>query len=292
MALLDHSIEFARAQIPPIVRLDSSASKAVTVVGDVHGQFFDVLNIFSLNGLPSPSNQYLFNGDLVDRGWWGTEILLTLLSLKAAFPDSVHINAGNHEDHLYCYRMGFRSEVLDKYSSRLYMKFLEYFEELPLATVLNNEIFVVHGGLPPPNVDLNWLKILPKRSKQRHGSIFDQVTHAMLFSDPFTPPKKTKEQCRGLGFGPKETADFLKLTNLHGIIRSHECVDGLHQQHDGRVATLFSAAGYCRAFKNRGAIARFEADSKTPKYVFYDQIYDPHYDGDVGHFNASMERPK
>ena len=48
------------------------------VVGDVHGQFYDLLNIFKIQGFPSESNMFLFNGDFVDRGVFGVECVVLL----------------------------------------------------------------------------------------------------------------------------------------------------------------------------------------------------------------------
>lgn len=52
---------------PTMVEINFSPGKKFTVCGDIHGQFYDLMNIFELNGLPSPDNPYLFNGDFVDR---------------------------------------------------------------------------------------------------------------------------------------------------------------------------------------------------------------------------------
>ncbi|OHS98443.1 hypothetical protein TRFO_35154 [Tritrichomonas foetus] len=65
------------------------------VVGDTHGQYQDFINIFKQYGEPSPENPYLFNGDYVDRGSMGTEIVLALLAWKLAIPDGIYMNRGN-----------------------------------------------------------------------------------------------------------------------------------------------------------------------------------------------------
>lgn len=67
----------------------------IKVVGDTHGQFQDLLYIFDKFGNPSSENPYLFNGDYVDRGSQGLEILLTLFAWKIANPESIYFNRGN-----------------------------------------------------------------------------------------------------------------------------------------------------------------------------------------------------
>lgn len=54
----------------------------MTVVGDIHGQLQDLFSIFTINGVPCPQNHYIFNGDFVDRGPCGSEVLFTLCAFK------------------------------------------------------------------------------------------------------------------------------------------------------------------------------------------------------------------
>lgn len=74
--LLRETPTLMRLQVPDI------EGGHFTVCGDTHGQFYDVLNIFQLGGMPSPTNPYLFNGDFVDRGSFSVEVVLTLLAIK------------------------------------------------------------------------------------------------------------------------------------------------------------------------------------------------------------------
>ena len=80
-----------------VQRLAIGEGEKFTVVGDLHGQLQDLFTIFTINGLPSPTNRYLFNGDFVDRGSAGVEVFMTLLSFHFLYPNSVYFNRGNHE---------------------------------------------------------------------------------------------------------------------------------------------------------------------------------------------------
>jgi len=129
------------------------------VVGDVHGQFFDLLRIFELEGMPSDSNPYLFNGDFVDRGSYSLEVIITLFALKLRFPETVRMNRGNHESADLNLRYGFAAEIRNRYGpagKQLFDAFSEAFRWLPLAHVLNSQVLVVHGGLPGPDPRLQF----------------------------------------------------------------------------------------------------------------------------------------
>ena len=93
----------------------------------VHGQFFDLLTIFELNGLPSSTNPYLFNGDFVDRGHFSTEVITLILALKLTYPEHVHLNRGNHEHAPYNAMYGFQVECCRKYDDETFEFFNEVF---------------------------------------------------------------------------------------------------------------------------------------------------------------------
>ncbi|CAA2977990.1 serine threonine- phosphatase 5 isoform X2 [Olea europaea subsp. europaea] len=133
--------------LPSLVDLNVPTGKHFTVCGDVHDQFYDLLNIFELNGLPSEDNPYLFNGDTVDRGSFSLEVILTLFSFKCMSPSAIYIARGNHESRSMNKIYGFEGEVKSKLSDKFVELFAEVFCCLPLAHVINEKIFVVHGGL-------------------------------------------------------------------------------------------------------------------------------------------------
>lgn len=101
-------------------------------------------------GTPSATNLYLFNGDIVDKGPRSLECLLLLLAYKLAYPNYVFINRGNHESSLINARHGFQQEVMHKYPEDFFLfEFIgDIFKWMPVAHLINNKIFVVHGGLP------------------------------------------------------------------------------------------------------------------------------------------------
>ena len=119
----------------------------MTVCGDIHGQFYDFLNIFKLNGYPSSNKSYLFNGDFVDRGSFSVEVIISLFAYKLADPNCIFLNRGNHESKNLTKMYGFEGEVLAKYDSPTYALFTHVFNYLPLGHIINKKVMVVHGGL-------------------------------------------------------------------------------------------------------------------------------------------------
>ena len=124
-------------------------SAPVTVVGDIHGQFYDLLEIFRIGG-DVPNTNYLFLGDYVDRGLFSVETISLLTCLKLRYPHRVHLVRGNHESRAVTQTYGFYAECTRKYpDSNVWQYFTDMFDFLTLSVVVDNDIFCVHGGLSP-----------------------------------------------------------------------------------------------------------------------------------------------
>lgn len=249
----------------------------VTVVGDVHGQIFDLINMIRSNGQPGEDNPYVFNGDFVDRGSFSVETLMLLLAWKAAHPQFVHLSRGNHESHEMNVPYGFTGEVLTKYGLEAYQQLQKIFSMLPLAHVINNEVLVVHGGLPSaPEVKLAEIEELDREAAQarRQGMPVDDdggeagereasIFQDLLWSDPRAQRGYGRSQRGGdlTTFGPDVTEAFLRANGLRLVIRSHEVKDeGFEWAHGGKCLTVFSAPRYADCCDNQGAVVHLDAD--------------------------------
>lgn len=121
----------------------------VTVCGDIHGQFEDLMELFRVGG-EVPYTNYLFLGDYVDRGSKGVEVIIYLFCLKVKYPERVTLIRGNHESRQITQAYGFYQECLTKYGSlNVYRNITDVFDHLPLAALVGGKIFAVHGGLSP-----------------------------------------------------------------------------------------------------------------------------------------------
>ncbi|XP_031797905.1 serine/threonine-protein phosphatase with EF-hands 2 [Sarcophilus harrisii] len=151
-------------QLPNINHISTCYSEEITVCGDLHGQLDDLIFIFYKNGLPSPERSYVFNGDFVDRGKHSIEILMILFAFMLVYPKEFHLNRGNHEDHLVNLRYGFTKEVMHKYkvNGKKILKMLqEVFCWLPLATLIDEKVLIIHGGISD-KTDLELLEKLER----------------------------------------------------------------------------------------------------------------------------------
>ncbi|XP_061309192.1 serine/threonine-protein phosphatase with EF-hands 1 isoform X2 [Pezoporus flaviventris] len=151
-------------EMPNITRISTSYSKEITVCGDLHGNLDDLLLIFYKNGLPSEQNPYIFNGDFVDRGKNSMEILIILFAFLLIYPNNLHLNRGNHEDYIMNLRYGFTKEVSRKYKDhgdQILCLLQDVFSWLPLATIINNKVLILHGGISD-TTDLDFLNALQR----------------------------------------------------------------------------------------------------------------------------------
>ncbi|CAE7234606.1 PP5 [Symbiodinium sp. CCMP2592] len=247
-------------QQPTLVRLQLPPGATVHVVGDVHGQFWDLLHILELCGEPSLQNQYLFNGDFVDRGQFSVEVALLLLAMKVAAPKAVHLNRGNHEAVRMNSLYGFMQETEQKYSNELFRQFAEAFRNLPLATLISDSVFVVHGGLSSKDgVRLSEIAALDR--KREPDEIADQLMLDLLWSDPMERDGYAQSpRGGGILFGPDVTARFCEQNGLSCVIRSHEMKsEGYEWQRMRRCLTIFSAPNYCDMCGNLGAVCDIQA---------------------------------
>lgn len=203
-----------------LVEVSIPDDKEFTVCGDVHGQYYDLLNIFKLNGSPSTDNPYLFNGDFVDRGSFSVEVVLTLMAWKACFPEHMHLARGNHETVNMNKMYGFEGEVTSKYSKKFYEFYCDLFQKLPIAHVLNSQVLVLHGGLfSKDGVKLEDIKKVNRFREPADSGIMCES----MWSDPCDQDGRHPSK-RGVGvmFGPDVAAKFCEDNGLKYVVRSHE----------------------------------------------------------------------
>ncbi|XP_014607795.1 PREDICTED: serine/threonine-protein phosphatase 5 [Polistes canadensis] len=259
---------------PSLIDITIPEDSKFTICGDIHGQYYDLLNIFELNGLPSETNPYLFNGDFVDRGSFSVECIFTLFGFKLLYPNHFFMSRGNHESATMNQMYGFDGEVRTKYCPAMAEVFTDVYNWLPLAHCLNKRVLVMHGGLfSRDNVTLEEIKQIDRNRQPPEEGVMCEL----LWSDP-QPQMGRAASKRGVGvqFGPDVTQSFLALNNLDYIVRSHEVKnEGYEIGHDGKCITVFSAPNYCDTMDNRGAFITLNGKDMTPCFTSYEAVPHP-----------------
>lgn len=252
-------------QEPNLLEMDAP----ITVCGDIHGQYYDLMKLFEVGGDPAET-RYLFLGDYVDRGYFSVDCVLYLWSLKIWFPNTIWLLRGNHEcRHLTDY-FTFKLECKHKYSEKIYEACMDSFCALPLAAVMNKQFLCIHGGLSPELHTLEDFKQIDRfREPPTHGLMCD-----LLWADPLEEfgQEKTSEyfihnHVRGCSyfFSYPAACNFLEKNNLLSIIRAHEAQDAGYRMYRKTrttgfpsVMTIFSAPNYLDVYNNKAAVLKYE----------------------------------
>ena len=230
----------------------------VTVCGDTHGQFFDLLRLFSMGGFP-PDTRYLFLGDYVDRGMQSIETIILLFAYKCLHPDKMYLLRGNHEASSINKMYGFYDECKRRFSIKLWKVFSDCFNCMPVAGLIDKKIMCMHGGLSPEMKKISDLdKIFRPIEVPDTGMLCD-----LVWSDPDKNAKGWIRNERGVSFafGKSVLKTFLKKNKLDLICRAHQVVeDGYEFFGNRKLVTIFSAPNYCGEFDNNGGMMTVNKD--------------------------------
>ena len=181
----------------------------------------------------------------------------------------------------------FRQEVLNQYDVNTYEIFMEVFDSMPLACVIDDKYIAMHGGLSPELTDqkideINKIERFkeipfnmyhkseggPLTKTEKNEKVFDDMMCDLLWADPmkddeaikgkFSP--NTLRDC-SITFGRKPTKSFLENNQLVSIVRAHQVfIEGFKMHKwDGPqsfpyVITVFSAPNYCGYYDNKAAV--------------------------------------
>ncbi|KAG2194402.1 hypothetical protein INT46_002336 [Mucor plumbeus] len=219
----------------------------VTLCGDIHGQFYDLVKIFEVGG-DIPNTSYIFMGDFVDRD----------------IPIVLHLQEEIMKAAMLLEFMGFMAnECLAKYqNSRVWEWCCTVFDYLPLAAVIDGSVFCVHGGLSPELPSIDSIRTLFRMQElPQNGGHCD-----LLWSDPETQVDAWAISPRGGGylFGPLPTTAFCHNNGIDLIVRSHQLVDEGYNYpfEEGNLVTLWSAPNYCYRCGNKAAILKLPDENR------------------------------
>lgn len=244
-----------------------SVPAPVTIVGDIHGQLYDLMELFKIGGV-LPNTNYLFMGDYVDRGYYSVECVTIVVLMKVRWPHRITILRGNHESRQITQVYGFYDECLRKYNGgAVWRMYTDLFDWLPLAATVESQIFCPHGGLSPSIDTIDQIKVIERVNEVPHeGPVCD-----LMWSDP-DDRSGWGISPRGAGytFGADISEAFTRSNNLSFIARAHQLVmEGYNWAHPELCVTLFSAPNYCYRCGNQAAILEVD-EHLNRKFIQFD----------------------
>lgn len=233
---------------PPLLELEAP----VKIVGDIHGQYSDLIRMFEMCGFP-PSSNFLFLGDYVDRGKNSLETMLLLMCYKIKYPENFFLLRGNHECANVTRVYGFYDECKRRCNTKVWKTFVDTFNTLPIAAIVAGKIFCVHGGLSPALKHMDDIRNIARPTDVPDYGLLNDL----LWSDPADQEKDWAASERGVSysFGKKVITEFLARHDFDLVCRAHMVVEDGYEFFEDRVlVTVFSAPNYCGEFDNYGAV--------------------------------------
>ncbi|KDO33059.1 hypothetical protein SPRG_01874 [Saprolegnia parasitica CBS 223.65] len=223
----------------------------ITICGDIHGQFADLLTLMSLD----IGQRMLFLGDFVDRGSHSVETISFLLVRMVRFPDSTFLIRGNHESRQTTSVYGFQTECSKKYDGdqRVYKAFMDVFDYLPLGAIVNKQLMAIHGGLSPAIHYVDQIRMINRVMEIPSDGPFADL----VWSDPEPKSNGFHLSPRGAGymFGADIVEKFLHINDLQHISRAHQlCMEGYQVLFRDTFSTIWSAPNYCYRFGNLASV--------------------------------------
>jgi serine/threonine-protein phosphatase PP1 catalytic subunit len=233
--LLFHAADVFTAQ-PSLLHLGTP----IIIVGDLHGHYFDLMRIFMRYGFPDVAN-YLFLGDIVDRGKNSVDILILICAFKLMYPEHIFLLRGNHESERTSSTYGFKDECVRK--KIVYGSFINLFNSLPIGAIVGERILCTHAGISPTLMSLDEIE-----NFERPAEVPNFATlHDLLWSDPRPDIEHfcySEKRGTSFQFGAKALMKFLTSFKLELLVRAHEVVpDGFAWPfgHAIPLVTIFSA---------------------------------------------------
>ena len=221
-------------------------SAPVKIVGDIHGQYTDLIRMFEMCGFP-PNSNYLFLGDYVDRGKQSLETILLLLCYKLKFPENFFLLRGNHECANVTRVYGFYDECKRRCNIKVWKAFVDTFNTLPIAAIVAQKIFCVHGGLSPSLSHMDDIRQIARPTDVPDYGLLNDL----LWSDPADMENDWESNERGVSycFGKKVIMEFLQRHDFDLVCRAHMVVeDGYEFFNDRVLVTVFSAPNVSRRY--------------------------------------------
>ena len=250
---------------PNLLRLHAP----VTICGDIHGQLFDLFELFETGGDPA-TTQYLFMGDYVDRGYFSLETFMYLVALKLKYPQNIHLLRGNHECRRVSESYGFYNECLLNYGhAGIWHLCQDAFDLLPLCALIDGRVFATHGGLSPDVQLVDQVDSLQRQVELPvHGPLCD-----LAWSDPVEDSVSgwaVNQRGAGWLFGSTPANMFMNNNKLDLITRSHQIAEkGYYYWFgDTKILTVWSAPNYSYVTNNDASVLKLDAQHNRDIKIF------------------------